>query len=212
MKPENILELLGKVEAIIPYGHFVYTSGRHGKAYVNKDAIYPDTRVLSAICEGLAQYFFVYEVDTVVAPAIGGVALTQWTTHHVLSPFTYLENEAKAIFAEKGEDGKFVFKRGYAKFVPGKRVLVVEDVMTTGGTVKEVVELIRSLGGEVIGVSVICNRGGVTAADLGVPVLRSLIDLPLESWPADECPLCQRGVPINTDFGHGREFLASQAR
>ena len=100
---------------------------------------------------------------------------------------------------------------GYDKFLPGRRVLVVEDVLTTGGSAKKVVELARAAGGKVIGLGVLCNRGGVTPHDVGdVPQLFALTNIPLEVWMEGDCPLCKQGVPVNTDIGKGREFLARQ--
>jgi orotate phosphoribosyltransferase len=102
----------------------------------------------------------------------------------------------------------FVFRRGYDKLIPGKQVLVVEDVLTTGGTVKKVVGAVRELGGIVVGVGALVNRGGITAKDVGdVPRLGALINITLDVWDEKACPLCEQGVPINTDVGKGREFL-----
>ncbi len=200
-----VLQHLAAVHAIIKDSHLVYTSGRHGSAYVNKDAVYPHTKLTSWLCGVIASHFKGESVDVVVAPAIGGVILTQWTAHQ-LSEMTSGE-DILAVYAEKTKDGEFVIKRGYDKLVAGKRVLVVEDILTTGGSVKKVVACVRELGGEIVGVGALCNRGGVSAEDLDVPELFSLVDITLESWPEDECPLCARDVPINTDVGKGREFL-----
>ena len=92
-----------------------------------------------------------------------------------------------------------------------KKVLVVEDVLTTGGSVKKVVEAVRALEGQVIGVGALCNSGNITANDLGnVPELLALVKISLESWEEKDCPLCQRQVPINTVLGKGQEFLVRQ--
>ena len=92
----------------------------------------------------------------------------------------------------------------------GRRVLVVEDIVTTGGSVRQTVAAVRTAGGQVTMVTALCNRGGVTAADLGVPVFSALVTLSLDSWEAASCPLCRDGVAVNTDVGKGREFLASR--
>lgn len=205
MTEKEVLNVLQEAGAVITNSHIVYTSGKHGSAYVNKDAVYPYTRKISALCSSFAESFYGDDVDIVVAPAIGGVILSQWTAYHLsnIEP-----NEVLAVYAEKDKDDNFVIKRGYDKLITGKRVLVVEDILTTGGSVKAVVELVRLLGAEVVGVGALCNRGDVTADDIGgVPKLISLTNVKLDAWEEAECPLCAQNVPINTEVGKGREYL-----
>lgn len=202
----QILETLAGVGAIITNSHIVYTSGRHGDSYVNKDAVYPHTDVTSRLCEAFARKFFASQIDVVVAPAIGGVILSQWTSSHLSA---LQGKKTYSVYAEKAAEGdQFLIRRGYEKLIPKRRVLVVEDVLTTGGSVKKVVELVRSLGGETVGVAALCNRGGIEAKDLGVPVLHALVKVDLASWDEKECPLCAKGVPVNTEVGKGLEFLS----
>ncbi len=107
----------------------------------------------------------------------------------------------------KYED-KFVIKRGYDKLITGKNVLVVEDVLTTGGSVRKVIEATRAIGGNVIGVGALWNRGGITSQNVAnVPKLISLVNRKLDEWDEKDCPLCKQGVPININVGKGREFL-----
>ena len=115
-----------------------------------------------------------------------------------------------AVYAEKDGD-QFTIKRGYEKLIPGKNVLIVEDILTTGGSVKKVIEAVQAIGGYVVGVGAICNRGGVTAEDIGLlGKLYSLTSVDLESWWPGECPLCAGGTPVNTSIGKGKQFLAAQ--
>jgi orotate phosphoribosyltransferase len=100
-----------------------------------------------------------------------------------------------------------IFRRGYDALVAGRRVLVVEDILTTGGSARTVVQAVEKAGGTVVGVAALCNRGGVTADLLGSPQLYSLASVPLESWSAEECPLCASGVPVNTRLGKGAAFV-----
>ena len=102
-------------------------------------------------------------------------------------------------------------RRGYDKLVGGKRVLVVEDVLNTGGSIKDTIAAVRRAGGDVVLAAALVNRGGVTAAGVDAPALVALLDVALEAWDADTCPLCREGVPVNTDVGKGREFLAQRA-
>ncbi|MBI2263172.1 phosphoribosyltransferase [Candidatus Berkelbacteria bacterium] len=209
MNEQEVLQLLGKVGAVITGGHFVYTSGKHGTVYVDKDALYPHTKETSYLCRAIAEQFADDGVEAVVAPAIGGVILSQWTAFH-LSEIT--GREILAFCAEK-TDGGFVIKRGGAtKKLPGKNILVVEDVLTTGGSAKKVVEATRALGGNVVGLGVLCNRGGITPQDVAdPPKFFALVNVKLDAWDEAECPLCAQGVPINTDVGKGREYLARRA-
>lgn len=207
MNEQEVLRVLGSVGAVIVGSHIVYTSGRHGAAYVNKDAVYPHTAETSSLCRTIAERFADENVEVVIAPAIGGVILSQWTAHH-LSQMN--GHEVFGVYAEKSEDGDaFVIKRGYDKLIAGKNVLVVEDVLTTGGSAKKVVEATRAIGGIVVGLGVLCNRGGITSQDVAnVPKLTALVNVTLDAWDEKSCPLCERNVPINTDVGKGREFLA----
>lgn len=210
MDKKQILEVLENVGAIIIDSHIVYASGLHGKTYVNKDAIYPHTAETSRLCRALAEQFANDGVEVVIAPAIGGVILSQWTSHH-LSEIT--GHEVLGVYAEKPKDSNiFVVKRGYDKLVAGKNVLVVEDVLTTGRSALSVVLAVRECGGKVIGVGAICNRGGITVKHLAwVPKLHSLVNIKLEAWDEVNCSLCWQNVPINTEVGHGAEFVARKS-
>jgi orotate phosphoribosyltransferase len=144
-------------------------------------------------------------VEVVVAPAIGGVILSQWTAYH-LSKIT--GRNVYSIYAEKTEGGdSFVIRRGYGKIVAGKNVLIMEDVLTTGGSVKKVVEATRTLGGNIVGFGAFCNRGGIAPEDVGTKKIFALINIRLDAWNEAECPLCVRGVPINIDIGKGKEYM-----
>lgn len=196
----DVLCLLEKIGAIAK-GHIVYTSGRHGWIYINKDAIFLHTEVISRLCQAIAEKFVTSGVQVVIGPVIGGVILSQWTAHH-LTDIT--EKEVLSMFAE-GAD----IRRGYDKLVTGKKVLVVDDVITTGGSAKKVVEAVRASGGNVIGLGVIFNRGGITSQDVAdVPELFALVKVKLADYSEDDCPFCAQNIPINTDVGKGRDFLA----
>ncbi len=105
----------------------------------------------------------------------------------------------------------FIFKRGYGPLVANKRVLIVEDVINTGDTVREVVKATRLAGGEIIAVGALCNRGNSTAETLDVPRLHSLVEIQLETWSEEGCGRsgpCSEGLPINEMFGKGKDYLA----
>jgi len=196
------LSLLEKVGALVTNSHLVYTSGKHGSAYVNKDAIYPHTEVTALICTAMAEPFKNETIDAVLAPAIGGVLLG----HGVARELSRLQGKKiLSVYAEPTPEKNFVIKRGYDALIKNKKVLVVEDILTTGGSVRKVVETARKIPCDIIGVSALCNRGGITASDLGeVPLLKSLFSVTLEAYDPKDCPLCLKKVPINTSLGKGR--------
>lgn len=212
MKEQDVLKILGRVGAVITNSHIVYTSGKHGSAYVNKDAVYPHTEDTSRLCLAIAEEFFDDNVQVVIAPAVGGVILSQWTAYH-LSKIT--DREVFGVYADKvisDAEDNFVIKRGYDKLIDHKHVLVVEDVLTTGGSVKKVIKAVRACGGTVAGVGVLCNRGHITPEDLGVRNLFALTNIHMNAWDEADCPLCAQNVPINIDVGKGREFLARKQK
>lgn len=201
---DDVLATLARVGALLTNDHLVYTSGRHGSSYVNKDALYPHTTATSEVCARIAGQFAEQGVEVVAGPTVGGVIMAQWTAHH-LSRLT--GREVLAVYAEEevGEGGarRRLFRRGYDALVAGRRVLVVEDILTTGGSVRLVVAAAGAAGGTVVGVGALCNRGGVSAEAIGAPTLFCLSEVPLESFAAEACPLCAAGVPINTRLGKG---------
>ena len=208
----EMLALVKKHGVMMTDGHFVYTSGLHGKTYINKDALYPHTNETLAFCMKLAHRFISaveqnLRPDVVIAPAIGGVILSQWIAY-CLSQLTQIE--VLSAYAEKTSDGKgFVIQRGYEKLLPRKNVLVVEDVLTTGQSARKVIEAVRGYQGVVVGLAVLFNRGTVTMQQMGNPyVFSSLMDIPLEAWSEADCSLCARGIPVNTSVGKGKDFLA----
>lgn len=210
MTETDVLATLARVGALITGDHIVYTSGRHGSSYVNKDALYPHTAATSEACALIARHFAASGVEVVAGPTVGGVIIAQWAAHH-LSQIS--GHEVLAVYAEEEqtEAGKQrTFRRGYDALVAGRRVLVVEDILTTGGSARTVVQAVERAGGTVVGVAALCNRGGVTADLLGAPELFSLTSVPLESWAADECPLCASGVPVNTRLGKGASFVVTR--
>lgn len=196
-----------KKHGVLLKGHFVLKSWEHSEYYFNKDEIYTHNDLISALCQAIASQFEYDEIDVVIAPAIGGVILS----HIVAGCLSKIYGrEIPGIYAEKSGDGKtFVIKRNYDKLVRGKKILVLEDVVTTGGSVREVVKIVRACGGNVIGLAAICNRKKVTRRQVGNPMkFISLIDINLESWVNESiCPICKNAIMIDTSIGHGAEFL-----
>jgi orotate phosphoribosyltransferase len=211
MNDPAIIQMFVDVGAIINDSHFVYSSGRHSSVYINKDALYLYPKTISSLCRLMAQPYDAGQIDVVVGPVLGGIVLSQWVAHHLNAARS--SGETLAIYAEKGADGadkSFFFGRGYDKHIPGKRILVVEDVLTTGGSARQVIELARQHGGNVIGLSALCNRGNVQPSDVGDVPIHTLVTINLDTYAEAECPFCQQHVPVNTELGKGRAFLARQ--
>ena len=210
MNDPEIMQMFTDAGAIITESHFVYNSSRHSSVYINKDALYLHTGIISQLCQRMVQTYIPDEIDVVVGPVLGGIVLSQWTTYALNTKRT--AGETLAVYAEKeqGSDHAFAFYRGYDKHISGKNILIVEDILTTGGSVRRVVELVRKHGGNVVGVSALCNRGNAQPKDVGDVPINTLITLDLETYAEENCPFCAQHVPINTDVGKGRMFLAKQ--
>ncbi len=201
----EVIEILKKTKAIYTDSHFVGTSGRHMSLYVNKDALYPHTKETSRMGELFALKNKDLDIDVVAAPALGGIILSQWTAYHLSR---LKKKEILSVYTEKTPDRNQIFTRGYDKLINGKNVLVIEDLTTTGGSVKKVVDSIKVAGGKVITVCVMVNRDPelVNSQTLGTP-FSSLAVLKAESWDEKDCPLCKQNIPINTTVGHGKKYL-----
>lgn len=201
----EVITILKKVGAVMSNDHFVGTSGRHIDTYINKDKLFPHTEETSRVGQLFAETCKDLDIEVVAAPAMGGIILSQWTAYHLSK---IKGKEIQGVYAEKKDDS-LAFTRGYDEVVRGKKVLVIEDLTTTGGSLKKVIDAVRQNGGTVVAASVMVNKDPdlVTAQALGAPFY-PLTELRVNSYDADECPLCKQQVPINTSVGHGKKFLA----
>ena len=170
-------------------GHFRLSSGRHSDRFVQKFRILEDPQIVERIAHELAARVRVYAPTIVVSAAVGGIVLGYEVARAL---------GTKAIFVEK-EAGVATLRRGFA-LGPGDRAFVVEDVVTTGGSVREVLEVVREHGAEAVAVGIIVQR---QPADFGVPSI-ALLDLPVVSYDVDECPQCARGEALTEP---GSRFL-----
>lgn len=212
MNPYDPRRILADCGAVIDGSHFVYASGLHGRAYVNKDAVFLRPDKLSWVCLRLALAFSRSDIGVVVGPAVGGAILASHVAGH-LRNWSDGDKDVRAAFADKTADGGFTFARGYAEAIKGRKVLVVEDILTTGGSCRKVVEAARLAGADVAGVGALVNRGGVTAEAVGSPpAFHALVALSFPTWHERACPLCATGVPVRTDLGKGKDFLARKEK
>lgn len=201
----DIVKVLEDVGAIIQNDHFVLKSGKHASKYINKDALYPHTDLTSQACREIAERTKDLEFDTVVGPALGGIILSQWTAWHL----SEIKNkEIFGVYTEKDSNEDQIFTRGYDQLIKGKKVLITEDITSTGGSAKSVMDAVTKAGGEVVGVAVLVNRNpsGVTSEYFGVPFY-PLGELVVEVYEESECPMCAEDKPVNVNVGHGRKFV-----
>lgn len=203
----DILKELDQAGAVLLNQHFVYKSWKHGSGYINMDPLFPDVQVVEELCIGLITPFRDgaggIAFDTIAAPATGAIVLAVLAANETGQRFGC---NIPAVWADKDGDD-FVFERaGFTDHLKGKRVLVIEDLLTTGGSVLKVCREAEKHGAEVVGVSVIVNRGGLTAEQLGVPRLEALAAVNFTAVDAEKCQLCLDGVPIVEDIGHGADY------
>ena len=179
---DSVLDRFRRVGALLE-GHFRLTSGLHSAGYMQCALVLQHPREAEALGLALADRTRHLEPDVVISPALGGVIIGQEVARAL---------GARAIFAER-QERTLTLRRGFA-IEPRERVLVVEDVVTTGGSTRETIEVARAAGGIVVGAASIIDRSGGTAA-LDVP-LHSLVELSLPAYGPEACPFCAAGAPI----------------
>ena len=210
------LAILRSTGAVLEEDHFVYISGDHGSGWIDKDAIFPDTKLASELGALLAAAVAELAAEIVCGPAIGGLIAAQWTAYHLGALAVFAEHapspphHGESVPAMPGAAlrSPFVLRRGFDRVVQRRRVLVVDDIVNTGHSVRQTVEAVRVAGGEVVGAACFCTRGNAVASDIGVERFVALTEILIPNWPAQECPLCRGGVPVNSRYAHGADYLA----
>ncbi len=182
----DVLATMEEVGAL-KKGHFVYASGRHGDVYLEKFDLLRNPAATVELCAGFAAHAKDMNIDVVIGPTTGGVILAFETARQLGVMAAYAER------ASEGASGREI-RRGTV-FAPGTRVLVVDDILTTGGSIRETLDALATHPVEVVAVGVMVDRSGGKTTFGDVPLF-ALSSQAFESWPADECPLCADGVPI----------------
>jgi len=162
-------------------GHFKLTSGRHSNRYMQCAQVLQFPEYTEQLAAHIAEKFAGEKIELVIGPAMGGIIVAYEVARQLKVP---------GIFCER-ENGKMALRRGFTIY-PEQKVLVVEDVVTTGGSVIEVMDIVKQAGGLVAGVAVLVDRSG-GKVDFGVRT-EAVLNMEIESWEADQCPLCQAGM------------------
>jgi orotate phosphoribosyltransferase len=184
MKEAEVLDLLAERGALLE-GHFLLSSGRHSAAYVEKARLFEDPDVVGRLAAVIASWY--ERIDVVVSPAVGAIPLGFAVA---------AASSARFLYAER-ESGKLVLRRGF-RLEPGERTLVVEDVVTTGGSAGELYDLVRASGAEPLGVAAVVDR---STGELRFP-FRTLARVQFEVHDPVDCPLCAKGVRVETPGSH----------
>jgi len=180
---EAILDRFRQAGALLE-GHFLLSSGRHSPVYLQCALVLQHPALAEDLCRRLARAFADEGVETVLAPAIGGVVVA----HEVARALG-----GRAVFAERAA-GRMTLRRGFA-LARGERTLLVEDVVTTGGSLREVQQLAEGAGADVVAVAALVDRTGGADAGFGMP-LTALVRLEAPTYVPEDCPQCRQGLPL----------------
>ena len=183
MTEKEVEDLLIETSAIME-GHFLLTSGLHSPRYVEKFNVLQKPVYTEKLCRAMAEKFKDANIETVVGPVTGGILLAHETGKAL---------GTRAIFTER-ENGKMTFRRGFTLH-DGERVLIVEDIVTTGGSIREVIDVVKEHGGIPVAVSMLVDRSGGKATFGDVPST-ALLHMDVQTYQPDECPLCKQGIPM----------------
>lgn len=179
MTQAEVLDIYQRTGALLS-GHFLLSSGLHSDRYLQSALVLQQPDIATKLCAALAAHFRDMGIEAVIAPALGGVFVSHETARAL---------GVRALFAER-VNGELTLRRGFS-IGTGERVLVVEDVITTGKSTKETIEVVKRAGGLAVAAGSLVDRSG-GKADLGVPY-RSLVTLDVPSYAPDSCPLCKAG-------------------
>lgn len=177
----KVMQLFERSGAVMK-GHFILTSGLHSDTYMQCAKLFEFGDVSEELCKQAADKVKKYKADVVVSPATGAIIFG-----YELSKQLGIPN----MFAEREKDGNFALRRGF-ELKEGSKVVIAENVVTTGGSVKEVIELIKRLGSEVVAVVEVVDRSG-GKVDFGVPN-ESLLQIEVKTYSPEECPMCKAGT------------------
>jgi orotate phosphoribosyltransferase len=181
------LERLFFESGALKEGHFLLASGRHSDRYLEKFDLLRDPVATSLVLEPLAAKLSEWEIDVIVGPTTGGILLAFELARQLELPAAYAERKGEGL------SGREV-KRGTV-FAPGSKVFLIDDILTTGGSVAETLNALKDHAVEVVGIAVLADRSAGTVRVGEIPLI-PLLSLDIQSWTSDACPLCAQGVPL----------------
>jgi len=179
---KEVFEIFEKAGALLK-GHFLLSSGLHSDTYFEKFQVLQYPQYVELLCRKMASLFGDQQVELVVGPTVGGVIIAFEVARHL---------KVRSIYAEPGDEGR-TFKRGF-NITKGERVLIVDDILTTGGSVREVIRLVEEHQGSIQGIGLLLDRSG-GKVDFGYP-LKVLATTEVTNHRPEECPMCKRGEPL----------------
>ena len=182
MDQDQVLDIFRITDGLME-GHFLLTSGLHSPQYFQCAKVLQYPNYTEVLCEEIVNHFAKTDIDVVIAPALGGIVVAQEVGRQL---------GRRTIFAERA-NGKMTLRRGF-QLMPGEKVLVVEDVVTTGGSVKEVMDIVEEYDCEIVGLGLIVDRSG-GRAKFDVDVF-SIVQMDVVTYDPETCPFCIEGVPL----------------
>lgn len=182
MNRDELMQTLYRTSALLQ-GHFLLSSGLHSDRYIQCALLLQYPAISEQVGKDLADHFRKLDIDTVVGPAMGGILVVYEVARHL---------NKRAIFTER-ELGKMSLRRGFV-LDPKEKVLVIEDVITTGGSLMEAIDVCKKYGANVVGAGAIIDRS-IRPLDFGVPT-SSLLRLEIQTWKKEECTLCRQGIRL----------------
>jgi len=189
-KKDPIIEIFKKSKALLS-GHFLLSSGLHSGTYFEKFAVLKKPEYLQLLCKKMANHFKKQKIDVVIGPTTGGMLIAYEVAKNLKKQFMFAESENGPFDVAQGK--KRVLKRGF-ELKPTQKVLIVDDILTTGKSVQEVIDLVNGYGAKIIGIGVLLDRSG-GKVDFGYPLF-ALATTKVENYAPENCPLCQKGVEL----------------
>ncbi len=191
MNQEKVLNIFRKTNALL-VGHFLLTSGKHSNIYLEKFMVLQNPEYTEKLSKEIAKHFKKKKPDVVIGAAVGGIILAYEVARQL---------GVRGIFMER-EEGKLVLRRNF-EIKKGEKVLIVEDIVTTGGSVKELIESLKKYDCKIIGIGILINRSG-GELDFGVDDTFALATVDVNAYEPDNCPFCKKNIPLTA---RGSKYL-----